>query len=115
METLPRELVEQIIDLLYDDTASLRACALICRNMAVVSQRHLFRVVAIHSVERAAQLYDLAACSPYLTLLIRTVKLVGRWEKPRTNDNTPPDRLVNIPNIDALLRSLPRFEHFSMG
>ena len=114
MTPLPPELIEQIIDLLRDDTASLCASTLACRALAATSRRHLFHAISIHSVERAAQLRDLAASSKDLTSLICTVSLVGHWEKPRDSEGSPPPHLVNVPRINILLSTLPRLENASV-
>lgn len=112
MAYLPFELIEKIVVLLRDDTASLCASALACRTLAIASRRHLFHVVDIHSVERATRLYDLAASSEDLPSLIHTITLVGHWEKPPASESAPNSPLrVNVPCIGELLPSLPRMEN----
>jgi hypothetical protein len=47
---LPPELVEAIIANLQDDTATLRACALVCQAWTPTSQQHIFRTLVVHDI-----------------------------------------------------------------
>ncbi|KAG7444531.1 uncharacterized protein BT62DRAFT_900154, partial [Guyanagaster necrorhizus] len=43
----PQEIVDDIIDTLRDDTASLTACSLVCHRFLPRAQVHLFSTVAL--------------------------------------------------------------------
>ncbi|KAF8643023.1 hypothetical protein AX16_009267 [Volvariella volvacea WC 439] len=56
MVELPLELLASIIDHLADDTATLKACSLVCRCLTFPAQRHLFRELSVSLAECPAEL-----------------------------------------------------------
>ncbi|KAG6890451.1 hypothetical protein C0992_001645 [Termitomyces sp. T32_za158] len=79
---LPQELVDYIIDYLFDDTAALRNCSLVCHAWRPSSQLHLFSTLSLKATPRACpaelcrRLYHLLRSSPTLCLYIREVDIL---------------------------------------
>ncbi|KAI0695178.1 hypothetical protein BC835DRAFT_1273755, partial [Cytidiella melzeri] len=42
-QTLPREVIDMIIDFLHDDRRTLKSCAAVCKQWVSVAHPHLFR------------------------------------------------------------------------
>jgi hypothetical protein len=51
LKQIPQEIIDQVIDHLYDDWETLRTCALVCRAWVPSSRYHLFGVVNIYALE----------------------------------------------------------------
>jgi hypothetical protein len=84
----PQDVVEHILDHLRTDTATLRACALVCSSWTLRSQQHLFRRVRLTPVGGNTPVADqwerLLSCltkSPHLRPHIRTLAIKGLTDK----------------------------------
>jgi hypothetical protein len=51
LKQIPQEIIDQVIDHLYNDRETLRTCALVCRSWVPSSRYHLFGVVVICPME----------------------------------------------------------------
>ncbi|KAF9526870.1 hypothetical protein CPB83DRAFT_857133 [Crepidotus variabilis] len=82
---LPQELTDHIIDHLYDDSASLRSCALVCHSWLPPSRYHLFAKVSLKAtsaqaepsylVERCKRLHRTLVESPEIICNIRELEI----------------------------------------
>jgi hypothetical protein len=50
---LPQELMEYVIDFLYNDKPTLRACSLVCRAWVAEARVHLFRSIHIQTMKQS--------------------------------------------------------------
>jgi hypothetical protein len=75
---LPQELFDLIIDHLFDDVESLRACALVSSNFLPSSRAHIFSHLKVgpidheHSID---ELREILARSPYLVTRVQSFHL----------------------------------------
>ncbi|KAK0240775.1 hypothetical protein EDD85DRAFT_378419 [Armillaria nabsnona] len=72
----PQELIDEIIDYLYDSPSALKACSLVCRQFYPRTRVHLFRQVDCRTPDdpRSTQLFDIARDSPELLQCIKRVR-----------------------------------------
>ncbi|KAF8979617.1 hypothetical protein BDQ17DRAFT_1264540, partial [Cyathus striatus] len=70
---LPRELTDIVIDELWDDSAALRNCSLVCTIWHKPACRHLFREITLHSREICRALNKLLDESPRVNQYIRSL------------------------------------------
>ena len=68
---LPPELVDQIIDHLWDNQKALLACSLTCRTWVPSSRLHLFRSVRVCSAADCTTLSALISSAPVITRCIQ--------------------------------------------
>lgn len=90
MSTLPQEVIDSIIDHLYDDIQSCKACLQAHRCMKDAAYTQIFRTVPIvqpantfdnsgtYIVRRFRRFYDLLKTSPHIALYVRKLIL---WEE----------------------------------
>ncbi|KAI0797132.1 hypothetical protein C8Q75DRAFT_710351, partial [Abortiporus biennis] len=52
VRNLPAELVDMIIDYLYDDSDALENCSLVCRTWLCASRFQLFRTTTLQQCSR---------------------------------------------------------------
>jgi hypothetical protein len=122
----PHDVVEQILDLLRADTATLRACALVCSSWTLRSQQHIFhrvRLVPLGGVTPVAEQWErLLSCltkSPHLRPHIRTLAVKGLPDVE--NLSAPADLSRLFPRVSTLqlsgmiqmqlIPALPALEH----
>ncbi|KAI0351623.1 hypothetical protein OH77DRAFT_916301 [Trametes cingulata] len=67
---LPLELLEQIVDHLYDDFPTLRSCALVCRALVPSVRHYLFHTILIHA-KNFVDYVHLFVKNPHLTEHVR--------------------------------------------
>ncbi|KAI1793949.1 hypothetical protein LXA43DRAFT_1092308 [Ganoderma leucocontextum] len=114
MSRVPHELSDYIIDFLYDDPQSLRACASTCNAWAPASRFHLFRTVSLNSANSTTAFRRLLDSSPNLGLYVHdlavaklthvvTISLPDEaLEELRPAQNTLPSILAHSPNLQTL-------------
>ncbi|KAG5638216.1 hypothetical protein H0H81_001217 [Sphagnurus paluster] len=79
---LPQELVDHIIDHLYDDTLTLNSCSLVCHAWLPTSRLHLFSKIslkvtpAVAPSELCKRLHRLLTSSPYIIPYIRELDVL---------------------------------------
>ncbi|KAI0651299.1 hypothetical protein C8Q79DRAFT_899247 [Trametes meyenii] len=73
---LPIELVEQIIDHLYDDFQTLRSCAVLCHGLVSYARRYLFHTVVIRE-NNFVDCVSLFVRNPHLAGHVRDVYFEG--------------------------------------
>ncbi|KAJ7323068.1 hypothetical protein DFH08DRAFT_969693 [Mycena albidolilacea] len=82
---LPQELVDTIVDILHDDTPSLRACCLAARPFGISARKHIFKKIEILSSSDASQrFYELLCSSPHIAPLVEDLCIVSvleRWHE----------------------------------
>ncbi|KAJ7666006.1 hypothetical protein DFH06DRAFT_1185618, partial [Mycena polygramma] len=86
MPRLPQELIDIVVSELYNDTPSLRACALACRDLVSLAQTRFFYKVVLHqaapserNVKERTQCQKLSRIldiSPHLASLIKDLRIV---------------------------------------
>ncbi|KAJ7666005.1 hypothetical protein DFH06DRAFT_1295200 [Mycena polygramma] len=86
MPRFPQELLDIVVSELDNDTPSLRACALTCRDLVSLAQTRLFYKVALHQaapseshVKKRSQCQKLSRIldiSPHLASLIKDLRIV---------------------------------------
>ncbi|KAK7448795.1 hypothetical protein VKT23_013525 [Stygiomarasmius scandens] len=74
---LPQELVDTIIDFLFDDKDSLNSCALVSKSWLPSSRFHLFHTVALASTDtdKRRRLHDLITANPHIGNCIHYLQL----------------------------------------
>ncbi|KDQ58645.1 hypothetical protein JAAARDRAFT_675253 [Jaapia argillacea MUCL 33604] len=104
---LPQELVDNIIDHLYSDTLTLRACALTSRRWLHTARYHIFHRISIRIDVDLTRLLHLLQNSPHIPPYIHILSLIGR-QNNRIQNYLLLQQL--LPNIDELI--LQCFELF---
>jgi hypothetical protein len=77
MPELAQELVDDIVDHLREDTASLRNCAVLSTSWTYRSQAHLFRSIAVQGLTHAQQLGDILLRSPRIAMHVQELRVYG--------------------------------------
>ncbi|SJK97012.1 uncharacterized protein ARMOST_00261 [Armillaria ostoyae] len=72
----PQELIDEILDYLYDSPSALKACSLVSHQFYPRTRVHLFREVDCYTPDdpRSAQVFDIARDSPELLQCIKRVQ-----------------------------------------
>ncbi|KAH6906172.1 hypothetical protein BKA70DRAFT_1290916 [Coprinopsis sp. MPI-PUGE-AT-0042] len=85
--TFPPEIIHKIIDNLKGNPSALKTCSLVCSDLQVVSQRHLFSTVRIEidKTDKILRLQHLSS-SPRLVSYIRTIQLNLYIGAPKTRN-----------------------------
>lgn len=94
MSRLPQELVDHIIDHLYDDPPTLRTCAAVCSQWLPPSRVHLFSKVHLDlgpqdgSCERLLVVFDAA---PQLVPCVKELRIVADCSQSQDLEDAIPD------------------------
>lgn len=109
----PQELVDEVIDHLWDDVTSLRACSLSCSTWLPTSRTHLFRQVDLRDAAACARFIKLLEASPVLVQYIRKLSVDAHHfsydlSSLRNGDSTW------LPLVPPLLGALPRVTELEM-
>ncbi|KAJ7179643.1 hypothetical protein C8R46DRAFT_646264 [Mycena filopes] len=109
---LPQELFDHIIDFLFDDLESLRACALVSSNFLRSSRIHVFSHLrlAVDQDHPISELRDTLAKSPYLASRVRAVHLYDHIMRRHSWIEEHPTSLA--PGVAQFLRILVGLERF---
>ena len=78
--SFPPELCDQIIDYLWDDLDSLRACSLTCYDWHPSSRFHLFRNVRLRHSDDVTRFRALLASSPGIAPCVRKLSLSADYD-----------------------------------
>ncbi|KAF8580214.1 hypothetical protein K439DRAFT_318939 [Ramaria rubella] len=93
VQALPQELVDNIIDHLWDDLPSLQTCSLTCRSWVESAQYHIF-----HHVEAQITIGDpfwaLLESSPHIAQYVKTLAIYQRPNSPAMH--SPPDGIDTV-------------------
>lgn len=100
---LPVELTDRIIDLLHDDTTSLRNCSLASRAFLPRSRFYRFRFVSLHW-KSCENFERMLSTSPEIGPFVRELHVsVSMFERPPTwVDDTIPRIIPSLPNVTTL-------------
>lgn len=82
-QTLPNELIGQIVDHLHDDHPTLRSCALVSRSCCVAAQYHIFHRIEEYAVTGEDSFQSLGyflASAPLVCGYVRSLVLSGGFE-----------------------------------
>ncbi|KAF7322562.1 hypothetical protein HMN09_00034700 [Mycena chlorophos] len=105
------ELVEQIVDFLYADKESIRACLYTAHAWVIPAQFHLFNALDIVSEKQCKRLMDSISSAPYLAGYIRTLRIHFPWVDPLLSleklqlPNLRTLALANCPTPEELKRA----------
>ncbi|PBK86339.1 hypothetical protein ARMGADRAFT_1169113 [Armillaria gallica] len=89
---IPPELVDEIIDYLWDDKDALVACSFVCRLFCIRTRVHLFRSIELkHTPDDESSSQNIL---PYIK------KITIRWSSDNISSLTP--FLSSLPNLTAL-------------
>ncbi|KAJ6543954.1 hypothetical protein B0H19DRAFT_292100 [Mycena capillaripes] len=105
--TLPQELFDYIIDHLFDDVESLRACALVSSNLFSSSRTHIFSHVKVGPVDpehHIDELREILARSPYLVTYVHSLHLYDYIMRRHSWMEEWPESLA--PGVAEFLRTL---------
>ncbi|KAG7085348.1 hypothetical protein E1B28_002914 [Marasmius oreades] len=111
--TIPEELIDKILDLLWDDQKALKQSCLASRSFVRTCQKLIFECIWLedipnggdsnaHLLTMAQRLELLLRSTPHFALLIKGLHIVSNWTKWLTRDKT-------LPFILPLLVNLRRF------
>ncbi|KZT02349.1 uncharacterized protein LAESUDRAFT_662093 [Laetiporus sulphureus 93-53] len=103
----PQELVDMIIDYLWDDRPALMACSLTCRPLSNASRTHLFGEVCLEHEAACTSFEQLVEQSPHFALHIRKLSIKCRHF---CHDLTYQPSSAWVAWIPALMAKLPRLE-----
>nr|GAT59604.1 predicted protein [Mycena chlorophos] len=105
------ELVQQIVDFLYADKESIRACLYTAHAWVIPAQFHLFNALDIVSEKQCQRLVDSISSAPYLAGYIRTLRIHFPWVDPLLSleklqlPNLRTLALANCPTPEQLKRA----------
>jgi hypothetical protein len=107
---LGADVLELIVDELYDDIPALTACALASSILLPRARRHLFRGVEIDN-DLATRLLDLLDANEQLEHALESVHLVGEFDLTASRDPfTRSWNWMSNPDRRRLLSRLPRLQ-----
>ncbi|KAF9534739.1 hypothetical protein CPB83DRAFT_212507 [Crepidotus variabilis] len=133
---LPLDICVSIINEIARDLDTLKACSLVCRHLAYISQKRLFSVIAINAfllkkypstrriwlLGTPAALKDILKESPHLANHIRSLTILDQYYFPQSSDSDTDGRTTGmtwlprdryVPDILPLLQDLVSLEvHF---
>ncbi|PCH33762.1 hypothetical protein WOLCODRAFT_112452 [Wolfiporia cocos MD-104 SS10] len=93
MPFLPPEISDYILDYLHDDTRSLAACSLTCRDWVPTARYHLFASVTLHSARLCAAFANLVQRSPLIAPYVRELN-VSKLSKHAESDSLLVERTL---------------------
>lgn len=76
---LPRELVDETLDHLWDDPKALTACALTCRAWVPTTRVHLFRTVLLSSLSSTIRFSTLLKDTPSIARCVRKLSITTQY------------------------------------
>jgi hypothetical protein len=109
---LPQELLDLIVDHLFDDLESLRACALVSSNFLPSSRTHIFshlRVGRLNREHSIDELHDMLVKSPGLACRIQSLHL---WDNIKRSQSWLWGDSDLAPGVAHLSRTLPALRRF---
>ncbi|KAH9933018.1 uncharacterized protein B0H18DRAFT_985163 [Fomitopsis serialis] len=91
-----------IVDYIWDDVPTLRACAVTCHNWVWRAQRHIFRRVIINSASRFERFTRLLKAKPRFALCVR-VLVIAKARRGKTKvDKGWPELLQRLRGVEDL-------------
>ncbi|KAG6844378.1 hypothetical protein H0H87_007370, partial [Tephrocybe sp. NHM501043] len=129
LPALPPELVGHIIDHLYDDPATLKCCALVCRVWLTLSRSHIFRHIVLTPPRYTKTffprwgkpltthgLYSVVQATPEVASYIRDVEIIegigaGEW----TGDEQLASLLLLLNNVQRFQLRRSMTSHIVWG
>lgn len=103
----PQEITDQVIDHLWDDTSSLKACALSCQAWLPSSRTHIFREIVVKEAIACARFEALLQASPAIARYIRKLVIDAHHFSYDTNSFRNGDSSW-VGRIPSLWEKLPR-------
>lgn len=122
-ESLPKEILDIILDDLHDDTATLKACSTVCQTLLPVSQAHIFRNVTLEYFDYSTNtepssshhFLDTISTSPHLAYLVQELKFTKGYTPrrpsatvPESIQSTSEDKRMAHEVVAQILVALPR-------
>jgi len=99
---VPQELCDEIVDYIWDDVPTLRACAVTCHNWVWRAQRHIFRRVIINNASRFERFTRLLKAKPRFALYVR-VLVIAKARRGKTKvDKGWPELLQRLRGVEDL-------------
>ncbi|KAH9838521.1 uncharacterized protein C8Q71DRAFT_534329 [Rhodofomes roseus] len=122
---LPPELLERVLDILYDDPPSLSACSLTCWALLLVARLRLFRTVKLgttrqclrflSSLETSSEINGGMSNGAFVRVLILPAKmgLERRNRRAALRMDLVKQILRRVPNVETL--DMCRFEWYKLS
>ncbi|KAF6744892.1 hypothetical protein DFP72DRAFT_974579 [Ephemerocybe angulata] len=100
MSNFPQELVDHIIDQLYDDRPSLKSCSRVCRTWLPASRFHLFAKVSLKAASlHGPASFPSACCKRLLSIIDQTPEIASCIRELEVCEGTPFH--FNHPEVEA--------------
>ena len=101
---LPQELVEHIIDQLYDDLAALESCSLVSRSWRPRSQYRRFRIVEVRRTRTLEQWADVCGLGSIIAASIHTLclRVISSYPGVPTSALFFVNLLAQLPSLHTL-------------
>lgn len=121
MVEIPPEITDRILDLLYNDHATLRSCSLVCKEWLPSSRFHIFDTLELPDLSTQHKFADLLESTPEIGGYLRTLDIKFLDKHPficeqfsnlTTLTITTPDDFG--PNFAALISCFPRLKHLAL-
>ena len=106
---LPAELSDHVIDYLHNDSQTLAACALTCRQWLPAARYHVFGVITLYA-GTCKTFAELIAASPELALVVRSVELSSLIQSSRIWQTVDFTFLHSLTSVTYLRLSKVRLE-----
>ncbi|THH26625.1 hypothetical protein EUX98_g7560 [Antrodiella citrinella] len=78
--SLPPELDDLVISMLFDEPETLKACALVSKEWLWTSRTYLFRDITISYSRQCERFIALATCSPVVCSWVRRLQVSAPWD-----------------------------------
>ncbi|KAJ6586333.1 hypothetical protein DFH09DRAFT_255227 [Mycena vulgaris] len=106
---LPQELLDLVIDHLFDDLESLRVCAVVSSSFLHSSRSHLFSHLRVDQRHTIDELHGILARSPVLAAQVGSLHL---WDNIMRRQSWLEDYPELAPGVAHLSRILPSLQRF---
>ncbi|KZT70018.1 hypothetical protein DAEQUDRAFT_756661 [Daedalea quercina L-15889] len=99
---IPQELCDEVVDYLWDDIHTLKACAMTCRSWVWRSQKHLFRDVAVNNATRFERFMRLLKSNNRIALYVRVLTIAKARRGKTKLDKRWHELLQRLPHVEQL-------------
>ncbi|KAK0499827.1 hypothetical protein EDD18DRAFT_864590 [Armillaria luteobubalina] len=106
LQTFPQELINSIVDEVYDDHGALYACTLVNHAFFSAARFHLHSVIIVEASHQAScELLKLVSTSPGFSSAVKAVRLVFK-SKEDLGDDDAKELSLSFPHVMRLLSNL---------